>query len=62
MLLYFDPIHYPDFGTDFQLEKEGILTSVHHGNSSYNCELDVRFESPNWTSIAQAMVHFSELP
>ena len=63
MLPCFGLMKRPDFGTDFRLEKEGILTSVFHGNCSYNCELDVRFlYHPNWTSITRVMVYFLGLP
>ena len=60
---YFDPIRCPDFWADFRLEKEGIWTSILLGNSSCNCELEVRLlNHPNWTSITQVMVHFPGLP
>ena len=36
MLPCFDHAHWPDFGIDFQLKKEGIWTSVFHGNCIYN--------------------------
>ena len=63
MLPCFNPMKCSDFWTDFLLKKEGILTSVFHGNCSCNCELDVRLlNHPNWTSIAQVMVHFPGLP
>ena len=39
----FDPIHCPDFGTDFLLGKKGIWTIVLHGNYSYICKIDVSF-------------------
>ena len=63
MLPCFDPMKRLDFGTDFQLEKEGIWTSVLHRNCSCNCEIDVRLlNHPNWISIAQVMVHLPRLP
>ena len=63
MLSRFGIMKCPDFGTDFQLEKEGIWSSVLHRNFIYNCELDVRlFNDPNWTSRTRVMVHFSRLP
>ena len=59
----FCPMKRPDFVTDFWLEKEGVWTSVLHGNCICNCELDVRILNyPNWTFIAQVMVHFPGLP
>ena len=63
MLPCFDPTYCPEFRTDFQLEKEGIWTSVLYGNCRCNCELDVRLlNHPNWTSITQVMVYFPRLP
>ena len=63
MLPCFDPMKGPYFGTNFRLEKERIWTSVPHGNCNCNCELGVRFLNyPNWTCIAQVMVHFPKLP
>ena len=63
MLPCFDLMKCLDFGTDFRLEKEGIWTSVLHGNCSCNRDLDVRLlNNPNWTSISQVMVHFPGLP
>ena len=63
MLPCFGPIKRLDFGTDFQSEKEGIWTSVLHGNCNFNCELDVKLlNHPNWIFIAHVMVHFSGLP
>ena len=63
MLPCFGPMKCLDFGIDFLLEKEGIWTSVFHENCSCNCELDVRLlNHPNWTSIAQVMVHLQGLP
>ena len=53
MLPCFDLMKHPYFGTNFQLEKEGIWTSIPHGNCSCNCELDVRLLNHlNLTSIA----------
>ena len=63
MLPCFDHVHWPGFGIDFWLEKEGIWTSILHGNCSRNCELDVRLlNHPNWTSITPVMVYFLRLP
>ena len=46
-------------GLMFGWEKEGIWTSVPHENCSYISEHDVKLlNHPNWTSIAQVMVHF----
>ena len=50
-------------GYIFGGETEGIWTSVLHGNCNCICELDVRLlNHPNWTFIAQVMVHFLGLP
>ena len=59
----FDLTHCPDFGTSFGWETKGIWTHVLHRSCNCICELDVRLlNHPNWTSIAQVMVHFSGLP
>ena len=51
------------FGTDFQLGKEVIWTSVLHENCIRSCEFDARIlNHPNWTSITQVMTRFSKLP
>ena len=42
----------------FSWETKGIWTCVLHRSCSSICELDVRLlNNPNWTSIAQVMVH-----
>ena len=43
------------------LKKEGIWASVLHGNYSYICKLGRLLNHPNWTCIAQVMVHFPGL-
>ena len=54
----FDPICCLAFGANFMLEKEIIWTSVIHEDCRLSCELEVRILNyPNWTSIAQVMVH-----
>ena len=59
MLPCFRPMKCPNFGTGFRLEKEGIWTSVLHGNCNSNFEIDVRLLNHlNWTSITKVMVHF----
>ena len=51
-------MHMHSFRADFRLEKKGIWTSVLLLNCFFNCELEVRLLNyPNWTSIAQVMVH-----
>ena len=63
MLPCFDPMKRPDFEADFWLEKEGIWTSILHRNCSCNYELDVKIlNHPNWTSIAQVIVHLPRRP
>ena len=50
-------------GLDFGWETEGVWTRVLHRSCIFICELDVRLlNDPNWTYIAQVMVHFPGLP
>ena len=51
-------MHYPDFRTGFRWEIKGIWLCVLQVNCSHIGEFDVRLLNyPNWTSIAQVMVH-----